>query len=405
MPATLTLGEARRAALAAQGFGRPRPDAVTMAHVQRVIDRVAQFQIDSVSVAVRAHYMPLFARLGAYDAALLERASAVAPRRLYEFWGHAASLIDVNLEPALRLKARRGAATSAGVQRILDDKPGLAERILDDIRAAGPLTAREIDNVEQRTRDHWGWNWSEVKHVLEHLFGAGVLGVAGRNPAFERRYDLLERVLPPAIAAQPDPDDRECYRLLVARAARALGVADLRALSEYFYLRKAPVSEAVADLVAAGLLEPVGVAGLPQPFWRWHEAAVPRRVAGQALVSPFDTLVFERTRLEELFGVNYRIEIYVPAAQRRYGYYVYLFLADDAIAARVDLKAARAQGRLEVRAAWVEDSHAGREDEVARRLAAELATMAGWLGLGGVTVDERGTLAGALRRAVSFAQG
>ena len=396
----IRLAQARRIALAAQGFGRPRPARVGVRHLQRVVDDVAQFQIDSISVAVRAQYMPAFARLGPYDPALLDGMAGSAPRRLFEYWGHAASLIDVSLQPALRLRMRRATLEKwTSVAEILAEKPDFVDRVLADVAQSGPLTARDIDNVEERARDHWGWNWSQAKHVLEYLFDTGVISVAGRNSAFERRYDLAERVLPAAVLAEPDLDSEAAYEQLVRRAARALGVADLLALSEYFYLRQASVLAAVERVVASGELEPVSVEGLPQQFWRWHGARTPRRITGQALVSPFDSLVFGRRRLEQLFGTYYRIEIYTPAAKRQYGYYVYLFLLDEQFAARVDLKADRRAGVLWVRSAWLEPgADAAR---TAERLASELGVMAEWLGLHRVAVADVGTLAGRLTSEVT----
>lgn len=371
-----------------------------MRHLQGVVDAVAQFQIDSVDVAVRAHLMPLFARLGPYDPALLVRASRSAPRRLFEYWGHAACLLDVTLEPALRLRmARHRESSWAGVERVLTDKPHLRQQILDDLARSGPLTARDIDNAEERRKDNWGWNWSEAKHVLEYLFSCGEVSVAGRNRAFERLYDLPERVIPAPVLRSPDLSDDECYDQLVARAVRALGVADLGAIADYFYLRKAPVFEALGRLGAAGAVAEVEVSGLPGTHWLWTDATIPRRISGQALVSPFDSLVFQRDRLLALFDVDYRIEIYVPAAKRRFGYYVYLFVMDSEVVARVDLKADRPGARLVVQAAWVED-HAPATDEVARRLAGELRLMASWLGLSEVEVRPQGSLAAPLARVV-----
>ena len=392
---TFTIPQARRIALAAQGFGRPRPSGpVTMRQVQQVIDRVAQFQIDSVSVAVRAQYMPLFSRLGGYDPALLDRAAGRAPRRLFEYWGHAACLIDVGLQPALRMAMRRRASHERqSLTRILQAKPDLLDRVLADVAQGGPLSARQIENAEERRKDHWGWNWSEAKHVLEYLFDTGAVGVAGRNSAFERRYDLAARVLPPAVLAQPDPSDDESYDALLGRAAAALGIADLKTLAEYFYLRGPAVRASVARLEASGVLEPVRVAGLPRDFWLAAGARRPRRLDGQALIAPFDTLVHHRPRVLEFFDVHYRIGIYTPAAQRDYGYYVYLFLADDALVARVDLKADRGAGLLRVQSAWIEDAAARRRGEVASRLRDELRLMADWLGLDGVAVADHGTLA------------
>nr|NLI49357.1 winged helix-turn-helix domain-containing protein [Propionibacterium sp.] len=395
----LSAAQARRIALAAQGFGRRRPATVTGRHVQAVIDSVAQFQIDTINVTVRAHYAPLFARLGPYDRGLLDRAADTAPRRLFEYWGHAASLLDVELQPYLRWAMRRRAQQpGADVRRILASKPELVDRILADL-ASGPLTARSVDNVEERRREHWGWNWSEAKHVLEYLFDSGRVAVAGRNAQFERRYGLAEDVLPAAVLAVPDPSQAGSHDALVRRAARALGVADVGALATYFYLKRAPVAAAVARLARAGELEPVEIEGLDRPHWLWHEAAVPRSLSAQALVGPFDSLVFDRRRLLDLFGVHYRIETYTPAARRRYGYYVYLVLSGDTFVARVDLKADRTRGVLLVPSAWSEEG--ARPDAVAPRLAAELRSLASWLGLTDVAAVPAGTLGERLVRALA----
>lgn len=399
----LTLAQARRIALAAQGFGRPRPSgAVTMRHVQQVIDRVGQFQIDSVNVAVRAHYMPLFSRLGPYDRGLLDGAAGRGPRRLFEYWAHAACLLDVRLQPALRMAMRRRADRErTALSRILTAKPQLLDRVLDDVSGNGPLSARQIENDEVRSRVDWGWNWSEAKYVLEYLFDSGVVGVARRNSAFERLYDLNERVLPGSVLGLPDPSDDESYDTLVARSAQALGVADAKALVDYFYLKGPEGAAAIARLAERGDLEPVTVTGLPQQFWLHAAAKRPRAVPGQALIAPFDTLVHHRPRVLQLFDVHYRIEIYTPAAKRTYGYYVYLFLADDQIVARVDLKADRVgSDALLVQSAWLEPHAESRRAEVAARLADELALMANWLEVSGVQVLPKGTLAGDLAAAI-----
>lgn len=394
-PVRLSRAAARRIALVAQGFGRSRPARVDARHLRRVIGEVAQFQIDSVNVAVRAHYMPLFSRLGPYDRALLDRAASCAPRRLIEYWGHAAALIDVELFDALRWRMTvRACRRNAHVDRIVAARPDLPGRILGDIVADGPLTPRGIEDTAGRRRDHWGWNWSEVKHVLERYVDVGVLGVASRTAAFERRYDLIERVVPGDILARGELDADAAVRAFVRRAARALGVADLAALATYFHLGRDAVRRAVAALEASGELLPATIAGLPGPFWLWHAARRPRRLDAAALVSPFDSLAFDRQRLERLFDTTYRIEIYVPAARRRYGYYVYLFVHGDRIAARVDLKADRADGVLTARSAWLEPGCA--PGPTAAALAAELEVMAGWLGLTRVRVEPRGSLAGPL---------
>lgn len=399
MTSRLTMAQARRIALAAQGFGVRRPDRpVTMRHVQGQLTRLAQFQIDSINVVERAHYLPLFSRLGPYDTAVLDRAAQQAPRRAFEYWGHAASLIDVTLQPALRFRMQRaGREAWGGVRRIHQEQPGLVARVREDLASRGPLTAREIDHVEaeDRSRDNWGWNWSAVKTALEWLFWSGEVTSAARNAQFERIFDLPERVLPDAVLTVPDPSAEESHRVLVRRAAAALGVASLSCLADYFRLNAGETRVAVADLVTAGELEPVNVTGWDRPAWVWAGARRPRRIVARALVSPFDSLVFERRRLGELFGFDYRIEIYVPAAKRRYGYYVYPFLLGEAFAARVDLKADRGTGVLRVVSAWLEPGWD--PAYVATELCAELVLLAGWLGLSGIEVLDGGDLTQRLR--------
>lgn len=391
---TLTTAQARRTMLAAQGFGR-RPDGpVTMRHLQRVLDRVAQFQVDSVNVCVRAHYVPAFARLGPYDRSLLDRAGDTRPRRVYEFWGHAACLIDVGLQPALRWRAEAHRQRPwHAMQRVLSEQPHLLEKVYAQVVEHGPLTAREVEHEEERTAGSW-WNWSSVKSALEWLFYTGELTSAGRNAAFERRYDLPSRVLPAPVHTAPTPSEEEARLALARRAAAALGVFTPAWLAEYFYTDKAATAAAVAALVASGEVEPVSVRDWASPAYLWTAAARPRRLQADALVAPFDTLVFDRARLLQVFGTHYRIGLYTPKADRVHGYYVYLFVMDDTIAARVDLKADRKASALLVQSAWLEE--AAPEPETAARLAAELRRMADWLGLADVVVADRGTLAPAL---------
>lgn len=424
MPPKLSLAQARRICLAAQGFGLrtpesrdagqgpspgpggqggrpPRSNAVTTRDLQRVVDRVAQFQIDSINVVARAQYLPLYSRLGPYDTGLLDRAAHRAPRRLFEYWGHAASLVDVQLQPALRwrMAAARDEAWG-GIVRLSREHPGVVDKVYAEIAARGPITARQIEHEEERRRDNWGWNWSAVKTACEWLLWSGQITSAGRNSQFERRYAVPERVLPAAVAAAPTPERAEAMVILARRAARALGIVSLRCLRDYFRTSVADSRPAIEHLVATGELEPVEVPGWRGPLWLWHEARRPRTVRARALLSPFDSLVFERTRLQSLFGVDYRIEIYVPEAQRRFGYYSYVFLTDEAIVARVDLKADRAAGVLRVRSAWRDPSvpQALPDAAIVADLSAELVAMAGWLGLGEISVEERGDLADALRR-------
>lgn len=402
----LSLAQARRVALAAQGLASvKRPTTVTMRHVQAEIDRVAQFQIDTVNVVQRAHYVPLFSRLGPYDTSLLDRATNRAPRKLFEYWGHAASLVDVALAPAMEHRMQAMAAHySETPARVEERHPGLIEQVLAAVAAHGPVTARELerhlDHSEERNRDSWGWNWSSVKQVLEYEFSAGSISSAGRNTQFERRYDLTERVLP-SSSQHVGGTPVEQRRTLLARAGRALGVFSLTCVTDYFYLRRDPVTaEAFADLVASGEFVPVTVAGWDAtPTWLWHEATVPRRATGRALLSPFDSMMFQRDRIHALFDYFYRIEIYVPAAQRVHGYYVYSFLLDDKLCARVDLKANRATSRLEVRATWLEPGADPARTVV--ELAETLRELADWLGLAEVSAEPRGNGADALVRVLS----
>ena len=390
----LTRSQARRITLAAQGLGRPHPAGpVTMRHLQSAVDRLAQFQIDSINIVTRAHYLPLFSRLGPYDPRLVERAAHRPPRRLFEYWGHAASLIDVTVQPLLRFRMQAGYRDVwSGVERVARENPALVDFVRDEVAARGPISARELEVEEVRDRSSWGWNWSSVKTVLEWLFYCGEVTSVRRNSQFERVYDLPERVLPAAVLAAPTPSPEESVVGLVRRAARALGVASEFCLRDYFRTRPEMTRTAVAALVDSGELVPVTIqGGENRPHYLWHEATMPRRITARALLSPFDSMIFERARLERLFDFAYRIEIYVPEPKRVYGYYVYPFLLGEHFVARVDLKADRARGVLRVNSAWLEPGH--EPGYVATELAAELASLAAWQGLSAVEVRPRGDLA------------
>jgi len=393
----LTVLQARRIALAAQGFTRPRPDAVAARHVNKVIDRLGFFQIDSVNVLARAHYMPLFSRLGAYDTELLHRAAGRKPRRLFEYWAHEAALVDVNLWQAFQFRMESGARMWGGMKRIFDEKPDFVDWVLEEVRANGPLTAREVEHDVPRGRDNWGWNWSEVKMALEYLFYKGQVTAARRNSAFERVYDLPDRVIPRAQLDAPPLTAAEAHGVLVGHAAGALGVGTAQCFRNYFRMDPAQTKAAIEDLVEVGELVPTTIAGWNRPAYLHRDAMQPRKVAARALLSPFDPLVFERTRTEQLFGFRYRIEIYVPADKRVHGYYVLPFLLGDRLVARVDLKADRQGGTLIVHGAWAEE-HA--PESTATELAAELSLVAGWLGLERVELPGRGDLAGELSGAL-----
>jgi uncharacterized protein YcaQ len=400
VPDVLSVAQARRIALAAQGFTDPVAEgAHDLRHLRRVLRRVNLLQMDSVNVLQRAHYLPLYSRLGAYPTGLLDRAAYRRPRELFEYWGHEASLIPVELQPLMRWRMA-AAHTSAwgGMRRIAVEQPELVAWVLDEVRQRGPITAAEIEHDAPRPTGHWGWNWSEVKRALEWLFWSGEVTAAERTTSFARRYDLPERVLPPAVVAAPTPEPADAWRALVELAARALGVAAEAELRDYFRLPLAGARTAVAELVEAGVLLPVMVAGWRQTAYLHADARLPRRVRAATLISPFDPLIWERARTERLFDMSYRIEIYVPAAHRIHGYYVLPFLLGETFAARVDLKADRKAGVLQVPSAWIEP--AADEGETAEALAAELHRLAGWLGLSAVAAPQGGDLAGSLARAL-----
>jgi uncharacterized protein YcaQ len=393
----LSAAEARRMALAAQGFadapdGRV-PDGWAL---RRVLDRVGLIQIDSVNVLSRAHYLPLFSRLGPYDTELLDRAAHRAPRRLFEYWGHEASLLPVATQPLLRWRMERaGDDAWGGVRRIQRERPELVERVLAEVRDRGPIAASEVVEEEMPARTGPWWDWSDVKRAFEWLFWSGQI-TSARRRGFERLYDLPERVLPRAVVDTPTPPLEDAQRELVRIAARACGIGAERDLRDYFRLPAGEAKARIAELVEAGELWPVAVEGWSVPGYVHPEARLPRAVHASALVGPFDSLVWERARVERLFGFRYRIEIYVPKPKRIHGYYVLPFLLGDRLVARVDLKADRAAGVLRVQASHAEP-HA--TPETAEALAAELDAMARWLGLGGVTVQPRGDLAAPLAAA------
>ena len=387
----LTLAQARRIAVVAQGFAdpTPAPGEATMRHVQRVIDRVGVIQIDSVNVLTRSQYLPFFSRLGPYDTALLDRARDLAPRRLVEYWAHEASLIPPQTWPLLNFRMKRALSESwGGMQRVARDHPELVQAVFAEVTSRGPLTSRQLESALEhdlpRERTEWGWNWSLVKAAVEHLFWAGQISSAGRTSQFERRYASLEKVLPKTIAAQSispadRPPDAEAFRQLMMIAARAHGVGSEQCLRDYFRLRPEQARPALEALVAAGDLVPVSIDGWRRPAYLHTDARVPRRVHAEALLSPFDSLIWQRDRTLALFDFQYRLEVYVPAHLRVHGYYVLPFLYGDTLVARVDLKADRAADTLRVHAAhWEPDA----PPEAKPALDHHLADMAAWLGLG-----------------------
>ncbi|WP_221630379.1 winged helix-turn-helix domain-containing protein [Humibacillus xanthopallidus] len=389
---SLTRAQARRVAIAAQGFldPRPAPFAATARQVQRVIDRVQVVQIDSVNVLTRSHYLPFFSRLGPYDTALLDRARDRAPRRLVEYWAHEASLIPPSTWPLLDFRMRAAAEKAwGGMRRILEERPDYVDLVCAEVEVRGPMTAREVEAAlehdQPRRTDHWGWNWSDVKQALEYLFWAGRISSAGRTAQFERRYAALPATAPPPLreawtqrpGAEADP---ERHVELVRIAARAHGVGTELCLADYFRIRREDARPAIARLVADGELVPVSVPGW-KPAWLHAEARLPRRAHAEALLSPFDSLVWQRDRILALWDFHYRIEIYTPVEKRVHGYYVLPFLFGEDLVARCDLKADRAAGVLRChRITW----EAGAPPAARAALVTNLESMASWLGLGRV---------------------
>jgi uncharacterized protein YcaQ len=428
---------ARRIALAGQGFAEPRPSGrVDARHVRRVLERVGVLQLDSVNVVCRSHYLPVFARLGPYPRALLDRMAWGGRRReLFEYWGHQASLLPLGTYPLLRWRMQAAArwvwdgwssttrppadwrtsldpairapwAVIEGMTRLTKERPGLVEAVLAVVTERGPVAAGEAspDGQPRRGPEAEGgrmWNWQDAKIALEWLFCTGTVTTAARRH-FARLYDLTERVLPPGVLATPAPSQDDAQRELVRIAARAHGVATERQLREYFHLPAAQAKARVAELAGAGELTPVRVDGLPQQMYLWPAARVPARVQARALLSPFDSLIWDRDRTLRLFGFHYRIGLYTRAAERTHGYYVLPFLLGDRLVARVDLRADRRQSALLVQAAHAEPDVHG--DDVAAELAAELRLLAGWLELDRVAVNRLGDLGPALADAVSAAR-
>jgi uncharacterized protein len=395
---SLSGAQARRIALSAQGFADPPHAVPTIRTLQRTVARTGVLQIDSVNVLQRAHYLPLYSRMGAYDTDLLARATARPPRHLVEYWAHVAAFMPVDLWPVMHHRMRAFEANERYWQRVRE-QPEVLAQVRAGVRDLGPVTARDLDDGAPRIKQHWGWNWSKTKDALEYLFFSGEVAIAGRNGAFERLYDLPERVLPAAVLSLPTPSRADADRELVRRAARSHGVATVACLADYYRMSAAATRGAVSELVEAGELQPVRVQGWDKPAYRHHEARLPRRMRARALLSPFDPVCWERARTEALFGFHYRIEIYVPPPKRRFGYYVLPFLLGDRLVGRVDLKADRARGVLLVQAAYAEPDAPA---ETAEELAQELIRLAGWLGLSDIEVVRRGDLADPLAAALTM---
>ncbi len=408
----LSAGEARRLALAAQGFGRARlRGRVDARHLRRAIGNVGLLQLDSVNVFLRSHYMPLFSRLGPYPREALDRLAwhedaagqtrRARRRDLFEYWGHEASLLPVELQPLLRWRmARADSLAWKGVRRVAAEQPQLLEFVLGEVRERGPLRASDLAAPDRERRPGEMWSWSEEKTALEYLFYSGRL-TSARRVNFERHYDLPERVLPRQVLGAPTPTQEEAQRQLLTIAAARLGVATEADLGDYFRLPRRESKARVAELAEDGALVPARVEGWGQPAYLTGErpAGLRRAAEARALLTPFDSLVWARERTERLFDFRYRIEIYVPAAKRVHGYYVLPFLLGNRLVARVDLKSDRQASVLRVRSAFAEPS--ADPVQVAAELATELRQLSEWLDLGAVSVARKGDLAAPLRRALA----
>ena len=387
----LSASEARRIALAAQGFGARRPGIVDAARLRKGIGRLGVLQIDSVNVLVRAHYLPLYSRLGSYDRELLDAVAIAKPKAFFEYWGHEASLLPIDCQPLLRWRmaeALRGQGVWRPLAPFAGERRSEADALLARIAQEGPLAASDVAGTKA-TKGMWVW--SAAKHALEWLFWAGLVAATHRRKSFERVYDLPERVLPRAVLQRPTPSEVDARRALIDRAARALGVATAHDLRDYFRIGPSEARRPIEQLVEAGTLVPVHVRGWSHQAYLHESARRARKVEGAALLSPFDPLVWHRPRTERLFGFRYRLEIYTPADKREHGYYVLPFLMDGALVARVDLKADRKSGALVVQRAHLEP---GAPPSTVERLMSELRAMAAWLGLSSLAIAPAAAMEG-----------
>jgi uncharacterized protein len=421
MSAQLSAAEARRIALASQGLLQPRPQlsasgtpAIDRAALHALVQQLGVLQLDSVNVLTRSHYLPVWSRLGAYDPEALDDLARTAPRALFEYWGHEASLLPIELQPLLRWRMARAGENAWKSVRAMSRRPALLKSILDFIGERGPISVAELELPTTKKRGSGGWwGWSEAKIALEWLFWSGQITSAGRR-RFERLYDLPERVLPEPIAAAPTPTEDEAQRLLTLRAARAMGIATQADLRDYYRLPLVGARQAVASLVERGDLIPTTVEGWSKPAFLHRDAAAFTQAATEAisyspanepraaLLSPFDSLIWTRERTERMFGMRVRLEVYVPAPRRVHGYYVLPFLLGDRLVGRVDLKADRQNQTLLVQAAHLEETIAPSEvPAICAALATELRGLAAWQGLPSVRATRRGNLASALSKTLT----
>ena len=386
----LSINEARRAALAAQGFDKPRPACVPhQGHIRKVINQLGLLQLDFVNVLVPAHYLVLYSRLGPYDRSRMNKL-VYQGRDFIEHWAHEASIVPIESWP--HLKYRRDDFTpwpNSPIMKLKGKKKYLVE-VLETIKKHGEVTSNDLPQVPGPKRKPGDWHRSVPRWALEYHFGKGDVSVVDRLPNFQRVYDLPERVIDePVFSIQATREEGQ--RQLLSIAAKAHGVATLHDLADYFRMSPRDAAPRVNELLEEGVIQKVEVEGWKDPAYLHGDARIPRRLSNRSLLSPFDPVVWFRPRAERLFDFHYRIEIYVPESKRKWGYYVLPFLMDDRIVARVDLKSDRQASTLLVKAAHPENEIDSAK--VALALAEELGALAGWLGLEKIKVSRKGAFA------------
>ena len=384
---TLSIVDARHIALAAQGFDTARPKTkATQRHVDALISRLGVIQIDSVNVLVRSQELPLFARLGNHDRNAIPKATEA--QKLFEYWGHEAAHLPVDIHPLFRWKmdaARTGRVTHWGLTSFYEENKAFVKRTLKHVEKNGPTTSRELSTRTEK-KGTW-WDWDEAKVALEYLFLTGELMSRGRGSDFARIYDIPERVLPQQIIDAPTPSEHDARKQLLVRSAIAQGVATASDLADYYRQKLATVKPLIAELIEEGELLTVSVDGWSEKAFVHRDAKLPKQLHATALLSPFDSLVWCRPRNEQLFSFHYRIEIYTPKEKRKYGYYVLPFMMNGEMVGRVDLKADRANGVLQAHSVHAEKGV--KRSSINEALNAELDAMATWLGLEQVQIGRR----------------
>jgi len=395
----ISIVEARRISLAAQGFDTPRPkSAVTQRHLTALFARLGVVQIDSVNVLVRSQELPMFSRLGSHDRTLIP--NATKQRKIFEYWGHEAAHLPVEIYPLFRWKmedARTGRSSHWGLSSFYKENKKFVERIFNHVATSGSVTAKEL-STRTGKKGTW-WDWDEAKTALEYLFLTGQVMSSGRGSNFARIYDIPNRVLPQTIIDAPTPNEHTARKELLVRSACALGVATMSDLADYFRQKPVAVRPLIRELIDEGTLRQVLVESWNEPAFMHRSAKLPKALHATTLLSPFDSLVWCRPRNERLFNFHYRIEIYTPKEKRKFGYYVLPLMVNGEMVGRVDLKADRASSTLLVHGAYCEPGAA--INKVAAALAGELREMALWLSLEHIKVGRRGNAAQSLSRLLS----